>query len=147
MKLIENQIVGEEITNISLITKNIPNGVIFNNNGNTHAIYVKNINNVIFNNNGDISLDSVEEIKFTVFNNKGDIYLSDVEKIFGVQFNNIGVIYINKKLILNLPYKKLLNLYDKLPIDVSCDFKDFLLIKKDLLTILREKKLKIIINE
>ena len=71
-----------------------------------------------------------------------DIYLRCKELPKGIIFNNKGYVLINKDVKLNkLSYKDLLSLFNKLS-----DNKSYL-VKKDLLSLLREKRLKSILRK
>ena len=98
MKLVKNQIIGEDIGFLDLKDKiEIPENITFNNSAGVYLIRLKILPNS------------------TVFNNLGFISLIDVEKIpTGVIFNNSDLIYLNKDVDLSeLNYKELLNLQTK----------------------------------
>ena len=92
--------------------------------------------NTVFNNLGYIDLGCMV-IKNCTFNNKGEVYLRHLEIMrTGVIFNNTGDVYLRKNVLLNeLNYTELLNLSNKLTNH------SFYLNKKDILYLIRERKL------
>ena len=124
-----------------IITKN----TIFDNKDFPDTYFNCKLNeNIIFNNKSSVNFRYLTKItKGTKFLNKGDIIFYYLEEIDNdVLFLNKGLIYINKstsiilKNIQNLDIHTLMDIYERLPIDL-----DKYICKKDLLSILREKQL------